>query len=828
MILGRVIRFAGVSGLALAVSGVSSGSLWARTDNGAANVVAADASADAGDFGDSIVVTGTRQTGLHAADSPAPIEIVDSAALERAGRNDLVSALDAHVPSFTTQGFGGDASNLKLSARLRGLSPNHALILVNGKRRHGAASLTVSATGGFAGAASADLSFIPVASIDHVEVLTDGAAAQYGTDAIAGVINIILKDKHQGGSLSLTGGAYGAGDGETYGASANIGVGSDNAWFNLTAEYRQHDYSDRGGPDQRLFSATNLANPALAQIPGYPHLNKIFGDARYKLALVSYNSGIRLNDAVELYGNGTFGYRLADANQNYRLPNVAPSLWPQGFTPRIETEQYDAQFTGGIRGTIGENWRWDVSSTWGADYNKQSTLDSANISSITATGTSPKNFFIGKFINKQWTNNADLSGEIDLGLAKPVTLSFGGEFRHESFELIAGDAAARFGTGVQAYPAFGLTDAGKHARDAWAGYIDVALNPVENLLVDIAGRYEHYTDFGDATVGKLTARYDFTPKFALRGTVSSGFRAPTLAEEYYSATNVSPTTAGVKLPPNSAAARLLGIDALQAEKSVNLSLGLVFRPTSRLNATLDAYQIAIDGRIVQTGGIYGLQNFAIRSPQVTAAIVANGNSLDPTVRTTQITTFVNGADTRTRGAEFVLDYTTPIGTGSIDWTVAANYNQTKVRRIVTPPAQIAASGQSYLDPNAISFIETAAPRFKAVLGALFRAGKWQINGRNTFYGKSSVLTDGGNTGHYVENSVDPAVITDLDISYNVTPALRLTVGANNLFDLKPNKVDPITYAESLASGGNGVATTQSFGPYGINGGYYYGRVTLNF
>ncbi len=817
----QVFRFGGASALALMLSGlVVPGAAIARTDGAAV--------ADAADYGEAIVVTGTRQTGLRAEDSPAPIEIVDSATLERAGRADLINALGAQVPSFTTQGFGGDASNLKLSARLRGLSPNHALILVNGKRRHGAASLTVSATGGFAGAASADLSFIPVASIDHVEVLTDGAAAQYGTDAIAGVINIILKDKHKGGSLALTGGAYGSGDGQTYGASGNVGIGSDRAWLNLTAEYRYHGFSDQGGPDLRLFTPANLANPALPLIPDYPHVNKIYGDARYKLALVSYNAGLKLTDDIELYGNGQFGYRLGDANQNYRLPSIAPTLWPQGFTPRIETEEYDYQFTGGLRGSIGANWRWDVSSSWGANYNKQSTLDSANTSLIAATGTSPRDFFIGKFINTQWTNNADLSGEVDLGLAKPVTVSFGGEYRHENFELTAGDAAARFGTSVQAYPAFNLTDAGKHSRDAASGYIDVALTPINNLLIDLAGRYEHYTDFGNATVGKVTARYDFTPKFALRGTVSSGFRAPTLAEEYYSATNVSPTTAGVKLPPNSPAARLLGIDPLRAEKSVNLSLGIVVRPSSRLHATLDAYQIAVNGRIVQTGAIYGLQNFAVRSPQVTAAIIANGNVLDPTVRTTQITTFVNGADTRTRGAEFVLDYATPIGAGSIDWSLAANYNQTKVRRIVTPPAQIAASGQSYLDPNAISFLETAAPRFKAVLGALFRVGDWQINGRNTFYGKSSVLTDGGSIGHYIENSIDPAVITDLDISYNVTRELRITVGVNNLFNIKPNKINPVTYTESLSSGGNGVATTQSFGPYGINGGYYYGRITLNF
>lgn len=818
----RVMRsLAGASMVALA-SMMPAAHAADAADAGAA------AAADEGYNGDAIVVTGTRRTGLRAADSPAPIEIVDADSLRHAGRPDLVSALGAQVPSFTAQGFGGDASNLKLSARLRGLSPNHALILVNGKRRHGSASLTVSATGGFAGSAAADIGFIPVASIDHVEVLTDGAAAQYGTDAIAGVINIILKDRHQGGELAFTGGAYGAGDGATYDGSANVGLGSERAWVNVTAEYRFHDYSDRGAPDQRLFNSTNIANPALPQIPGYPYLNHIFGDARYKLALLSYNSGLKLSDATEIYASGNVGYRLADSQQNYRLPSVAPTLWPQGFTPIIRTEQYDYQFTGGIKGTIGDHWRWDASTTWGADYNRQSTRNSANVTLTRDTGSRQTDFFVGKFVNKQWTTNLDLGGDIDLGLSAPVTLAFGGEYRNESYELIAGEAAARYGTSVQAYPAFSLTDAGKHSRDAYSGYVDVAVKPLPNLLVDLAGRYEHYTDFGDAKVGKVTARYDFSPAFALRGTVSSGFRAPTLAEEYYSATNVSPTSAGVKLPPNRPAARLLGIDPLRPEKSVNLSLGVVVQPTSRLHATLDAYQIYISGRVVQTGSIYGLQNNALRSAAVTQAIIANGNNLDPTVQTTSITTFVNGADTRTRGVELVFDYTTPIGGSSIDWSLAANYNQTKVRRIVTPPAQIAASGQTYLDPAAISYLETAAPKFKAVLGALFRGGAWQVNLRHTFYGKASILSDSGSLGRYVRNTVDATVITDLDISYNLTRALRLTVGANNLFDIRPDKVNPIDYANGLSAGGNGVIDRQTFGAYGINGGYYYGRVSWSF
>ncbi len=775
-----------------------------------------------------IIVTGTRTTGLRAADSPAPIEVVDAAALTRTGVGDVTSGLSATIPSFTSQAFGGDAGNLKLSARLRGLSSNHALILVNGKRRHGASSLTVQQTGGFVGAASPDLAFIPAASIERIEVLTDGAAAQYGTDAIAGVINIILKNASHGGSASVSGGAYGEGDGETYSATANAGFGNEAVWLNLTGEYRYHDYSDRGGPDRRVYTAANLANPALPLLPGYPHLNKIFGDARYKLANVAANAGAQLSEQVELYANGTFSYRYGVANQNYRFPSISPIVWPKGFTPKISSKQYDYQGTAGLRGDIADVWHWDLSTTYGRDDNRMGSIDTVNNSLVAATGTSKTDFLAGKFIASQWTSNLDIRREFDAGLASPVSVAFGGEYRHETFEIVQGEAAALFGGGIQAYPGFAPTDAGKHSRNAWSAYVDVALSPVEKLQLDVAGRYEHYSDFGSALVGKLTTRYDFTDSFALRGTISTGFRAPTLAEEFYSATTISPTTAGVRLPPNNSAAALLGIDPLDSEKSTNLSLGAVFTPSSRFSATLDAYQIVIDDRIVSTGLIYGKQNNVIRSPAVTAAIVANGNNLDPTVVTTSISTFVNGADTRTRGVELVLNYTTPVGGSSIDWSLGANYNKTKVRKIAAPSAQIAASNQKYLDANAISFIETASPRYKVTLGTLFKGNDWLINLRNTLYGKSYVFTDGGNTGHYVKNSIGTKVITDLDISYDVSRALRVTVGANNLFDIRPDKIDPVTYAESLAVGGNGVATRQSFGPFGINGGYYYAKLTVRF
>jgi iron complex outermembrane receptor protein len=777
---------------------------------------------------DQLIVTGTRQTGLKASDSAAPVEILDAGILARTGRPDLIQALSQNLPSFTAQGFGGNESNLKLSARLRGLSANHALILVNGKRRHGASNLTVSSTGGYSGAAAADLTFISSGSIDHIEILQDGAAAQYGSDAIAGVINIILKEGN-GGSISATGGRYFAGDGDTGGLTANWGWhGQNKAFVNVTGEYRDHSYSDRGGPDRRVYTSANLANPALPLLPGYPYLNHIFGDAHYNLFLASYNAGFGLGDNAEFYSFGSYGRRNAGSQQNYRFPSISPALWPQGFTPVIAHTENDLSFTGGLKGKL-STWDWDLSSTYGSDDNALDVLNAVNTSLVTDTGTSPRDFHVGDFIATQWTNNLDFRRGFDVGAATPLDVAFGLEQRNDSFELKAGDAASRYKTGAAAYPGFSLTDAGKHKRNNVGAYVDLALSPVEKWKVDLAGRFEHFSDFGNASVFKLTSRYDFTPTFAIRGTASTGFRAPTLAEEYYSATTVSPTTAGVRLPPNNAAAQLLGIDPLKPEKSTNFSLGLVAHPAPKLTATLDVYQIDIDNRIVSTGTIYGKQNNVLRSQAVTDAIIANGNILDASVVSTSISAFINGVDTTTKGAELVVTYASDFGgRGSIDWSLGANYNTNKVTRIAPASAQIAASGQAYLDKAAVSLLETASPKYKITLGSLYKNGKWAINLRNTLYGKSSTLVDGAGANNYLENVVSSKVITDLDIAYKITDAIKISVGADNLFDIRPDAINPLTYAASLTVGGNGTATTSSFGPYGINGGYFYSRIAYTF
>ena len=833
--------FAGVSALVLGVA--------------MAGAVQAAEAADAEEL-DAVIVTGTRTTGLRAVDSPAPITVLDSTALQRAGQGDLIQAIAQNVPSFNAQAFGGDTANLTLSAKLRGLSPNHALVLINGKRRHGTANLAVLG-GPFQGGAAADLNFITLGAVDHIEVLQEGAAAQYGTDAIAGVINIILKDADRGGSINVSAGKYMSGGGDTADITANIGIAPvENAYLNVTFESRYHDYSFRGDVDPRaLNTPENIAlnsnsrlskYPQLVNDPDYPYVNLIAGDAEYRLNIGSYNFGYTIGD-IEIYSFGTYGKKYASAYENWRVPNLVVGKdgsipRPLGFKPREVLDEDDYAATLGVSGKVADTgWTFDLASTYGRDnvdiYTKDSFNRSLYIDTSTATtpGFSPTDFYAGSFISSQWTTQLDLTREFDVGMATPLTLALGGEFRRETYEIKPGDQASRYKEGSQSYPGFALTDAGKHSRKNYAVYGDVALSPTEPLKLDVAARYEHFTDFGDTFVAKLTGRYDFSPEWAVRGTASTGFRAPTLAEEYYSATNVSPTSAFVQLPPNSAAAELVGVDGLDAEKSRNFSVGFVAHPGYGITATLDLYQINIRDRIVGSGSLFGSggdQNI----DAVKQAILANGNVLDPTVTQTGINIFTNGLNTRTRGAEFVLTSSSDFDAfGSVQWSLTANYNKTKVTKIADPPPELA--GASLFDLTAIDNLETASPKYRVVAGALWTLGRLQVNLKESLYGPSSrhdsrtgcSLDTGATSPTCFKTTIKTALLTDLEISYKILDSTKITIGANNLFNYYPDRLNYNYRYTFLKANSNGYVTQYpTFSSFGINGGYYYAKLAYTF
>jgi iron complex outermembrane recepter protein len=796
-----------------------------------------------------VVVTGTRLSGLQMVASPAPIQILSTEGLRQTGGSQgLMDTLAQVVPSLTVQAYGVDMAAQTLQAKLRGLSPNDVLVLIDGKRRHTTANLAVASGSPYQGGAGVDLNFIPLDAIDHIEVLTQGAAAQYGTDAIAGVINIILKKSSTGATLRGTYGSYYGGDGVTSGVSANVGLQPySGAYVNMTAEVRNHGHSNVGAIDERVINPANLATypgSNMAEVPGYPYLNMVEGDAETHLKLLTLNAGFNFDRGAELYSFASYADKKANSYENYRLPTKVQYTdpgtgatvypFPFGFNPREATEERDYSVTGGLKGTLAQ-WKWDLSSTYGVDRIRLFTLDSANAGLFALTGTpTPSNYYAGFLKAAQWTTTLDLNRDLNIGLSSPLNIAYGVEYRRATYAIGPGIPASYLYGGAQSYPGFTPTDAGNNNRKNYAAYVDFAVKATQRLRIDAAGRYERSSDFGSTTIGKLTGRYDFVPELAIRGTINNGFRAPTLAEEFYSSTNVTPHSAFVQLPPDSAGGRLLGLgNGLQAEKSIAYSLGVVFRPLPTLNLSMDVYQITISDRIVSSGSLLGSSQGIVISQPVLDAIAANGNSLD-NVTETGLQLFTNGIDTRTRGADLAFILPVSYRWGDLTYGIAGTYNATTVTRIRPTPAEL---GETTLfDATALSDVSTASPRFVLNLSALWRFGGLSVNLLQKIYGRSAEYEndDGDNpTGklEYFKTTIPVTPITDLNVNYDFGRQLRLSIGAINLFDRKPPHLNGklLAHYDSFAYGDNqGVQAYPSFSPFGINGGFYYVMALYTF
>ena len=801
-----------------------------------------------------IIVTGSREHDITAGESAAPVQILRAAALQRAAGNpSAVAALAQLVPAYTAQPFGNDMAGQTLQAKLRGLSCNDVLVLVNGKRRHTTANIEVD-SGPYQGCAGTDLNFIPVAAISRIEVLTQGAAAQYGSGAVAGVINIILKKSASGGTLSGTYGGYMDGGGVTGDVSMNAGFAPlKHSYFNVTAEFHHHGTSNRSAVDERVVNPANLAsypNSNMPQIAGYPYLGAEEGDGQYDLKLFEFNSGVHFADGLTFYTFGTYGLKRAASFQKYRLPSkvsftdpttgVTTYPFPFGFLPQEATRETDFSATVGLK-AVWAGWHWDLSTTDGRDHLEIDTLNSANAGVYAATGEpTPLNYYDGYLQAAQWTSNLDVDRGFEVGLAGPLNVAWGVQYRQDSYSIGAGIPISYLDGGAQSYPGFTPTDAGIHYRHVSAAYVDLAIRPVGRLHLDVAGRYEHYSDFGTATVGKFTGRYELTPRLAVRGTVSSGFRAPTLAEEYYSSTNVTPSSAFVQLPPNSPGGRLLGLgNGLTPEHSIQYSLGVVWRPTPGVIGTLDLYRINITHRIVATGNLYGTLN-GVPQPSaaaIDAAISANGNQLDPSVLatgTTGVTLFANGLDTATQGADLSFVLPEDYHFGHVEWSLGANYNETTVTRVPLTPASLA--GLTLYDATALSDLSTASPRYVINLGGLWTERRLSVDLKEQIYGPSSEWEndDGDNPANvplYFKSTIKVTPITDLDLGYRLHHHITVHVGAINLFNRYPNRYNAtllahyntFRYGDTL-----GVFQYPMFSPFGINGGFYYMRASLHF
>jgi iron complex outermembrane receptor protein len=480
-------------------------------------------------------------------------------------------------------------------------------------------------------------------------------------------------------------------------------------------------------------------------------------------------------------------------------------------------------------------WDVDTSVGYGKDIDNIYTWRSANRSLFIDTHTTPTDFYDGTFTASEFVGTIDATHPFNVGMASPLTVAFGVEARENFFSIQAGDPASRYKEGGQSYPGFQPSDGGQHSRKNYGVYLDFALAPIEALQLDVAGRAEHYSDFGDAQIGKITARYDFNPQFAVRGTISTGFRAPNLGEEYYSATQVSPTTATVQLPANSAAAKILGLPNLKPEISTQYSVGIVAHPFQDLSVTVDAYSVTLGDRIVRSGTVNAAGG-AINTPLVNSAIAAHGNILDATASQAGVTAFLNGLSTLTQGVDLTVNYPTDFGDmGLVDWTLAGNYNSTSVSSVLPPPAVLTASnpGATFFQPYTLFNFVHSAPQEKVGLTANWSLDEFGVTFRETYYGPQKLLTT-PNSGPPFYNASQAGVgLTDLEARYNVTEGFQVSLGANNVFNIRRDVVG-FTSTPLNANGGTNSASGgqvqnapvgASFDP---NGGYYYGRVTLNF
>lgn len=842
------------------------------------------------DAEETIVVTGTRATGRTVADSPVPIDVLSNQALQNSGFTETSRVLNQLVPSFNfPQPSITDGTDTVRPATLRGLSPDQTLVLINGKRRHSTALLNINGSVG-RGSAAVDINLIPTIAIGRVEVLRDGAAAQYGSDAIAGVLNFQLSEIREGGRFTATYGQYesrvdgieeftglavgpngqpllaadanrnGNGDifattttgkdrrvsdGQTLTVAGIVGLplGAE-GHVTVSAEYQDRDPTNRTGYDPRR-QYNRLADGTVDPREfTFDRLSHRYGDARTDDMKLFVNSALPIGEAAELYAFGSYGWRDGNSGAFYRLASDArnvPALYPDGFLPNINTELEDKAITAGVRSEFGDGFKVDLSGSYAKndfDFFITNTLNRS------FGAASSRAFDSGGLRYSQSVANLDVSKEVEVGFAQSLTAAAGLEYRRETFRVRPGEVGSYAGgtaggaSGAQGFPGFAPIIGGqrvdqKRDRDNISAYAELDAEVTDAFTVQVAGRYEDYSDFGSDINGKIAARFEPVPGIALRGAVSTGFRAPSLQQQFFAASATN-NVGGVlletvTLPVDNPIAIALGASPLDAETSISYSAGLVFTSVPRLNVTVDVYQVSIDDRIVVTDNLTANRAAGGANPGLRIGQILDAAGF---TATNAARFFVNGVDTRTRGLDAVATYRFDLGgIGELAATAGFNYNKTKLQRILAAPGPLATV------PGIVLFgrqeqirLTDAQPRTKINLGLDWDHDWLGFTARTNRYGK--VLAAGVDAFGDVE--IEPKWITDVELRADVSEAIELAIGSNNVFDVYPTKIptglgtDPVTGAARAYPATNYVATYSSFSPYGFNGRFVYARASFRF
>ncbi|MEE4130247.1 TonB-dependent receptor [Pseudomonas viridiflava] len=753
-----------------------------------------------------VIVTGTRAQERTASGSLSPIDVISGDSLRSSGSSELGTVLARLIPSINfPRPSLVDGAELARPAQLRGLSPDQVLVLVNGKRRHTSAFVNLGGAVG-RGSAPADLNAIALSAIDHIEVLRDGASARYGSDAIAGVINIILKNADHGGSVSTRYGQYKKGDGIQRQVAGNTGfaLGS-NGFFNLSGEGANNDYTNRAGDDLR---ASSIGSTTYGQ--------RVFrqGEPETEEGKVQFNTEYSFNDALEFYSFGGYSKRRGETAAFYRPSNASnnnPAIFPNGYLPLIHGTLEDTSLVAGLRGELADDWHYDLS----ANYGKNSYEIRTRTINTSLGLTTPRSFDNGTLTNDQKQLSLDLSREFNAAwLPYPVSVAFGAEYLRQGYQIEAGQAESYFQTGSSGLGGFRAADAGSASRHNFAQYLDVETNLTEKLGVSAAVRHEDYSDFGSNISGSVSARYDFTPQVALRGSVSTGFRAPSLAQQNFTFTSSQLIGNTIQeagtFPAGSNVAQLLGAEDLKAEKSRNYSLGLVLEPLDNLTVTADVYRIDIRDRISLSSNLV-LNNTAINY------LRSNGVG---DINYTSARYFTNATDTSTDGIDLVANYRYQFDNG-VRWnsTVGYNYNHTKVTDVKANPAILDQLGVNLVRVDRrerIGLLGDTTPQHKLSLGNDFTFGPWALHSNLVRYGEfTSYQADKVN-----DQTFSAAWLLDLAVDYTHKNWV-FTLGGDNVTDKYPEKLN-----DFASSGGNLAYSTYS--PYGYSGAFYYGKVTYNW
>jgi iron complex outermembrane receptor protein len=763
------------------------------------------AAKDAAPTLEGVTVVGTRRVNASATDTPVPIDFIAlSKSSEQGGQFDLTQSLQYLSPSFnSTRQTGADGADLIDSASLRGLGSDQTLVLVNGKRRHTTALVNLFGARN-RGNTGTDLNAIPVLAIDNVQILRDGAAAQYGSDAIAGVMNISLK-KSKGCEAVLGYSQYSVGDGKNYLPSAYCGFGiGENGVLGITAEY-----SDRGRSNR-----AEAGNP------------RIIGDTQSKNGTLYLNGELPTSNTGKLYF--TLGAQNRDASSaafarggvgSDDIPSRnSAAMYPDGFVPFINADISDRYAILGHRWQLGD-WNADLSQTYGFNDMKYRIANTINASIANqdllrgGPGKSASAFGAGGFSFSQATTNLDFSRFFD-GFFLGANVAFGAEFRREDYQIFAGEPGSYidadgvgFGgnAGSQGFPGFQPADATSRTRDSTAVYVDVETDLTERLKLQTAVRAENYSDFGSTVTGKVAASFKSSEQTLLRGSVSSGFRAPSLQQVYFSSTFtdfISGQPQDVVLAPNGGAiANAAGIPKLKEENSNNFSLGMTFKPSAGLSVTADLYQIDITDRIGLSGR-FDADNY----PALGSTLAKLGVG--------QAQFFVNSIDTKTKGLDLTVSNKSKLGAGNLSTFLALNLSQTDVVH-VHAPASLKGYESVLLSERERLFMEQGGPRTKATLGFDYSQGPWETNLKIIHFGSQTLGTFSGTENGVPNAFYEPKTSADLSFTYSFDKNTKLTVGGNNIFNVKPttqdaNETDNGFIYDSVQFGLNGASYFAKF------------------